>query len=71
MDNTCLLHVRELSLGDTKFIRIQTVWLGKHRGSRASEKMVMNLVVRRGSCKIIGGEDVRKLEEEVRNTSGS
>ena len=35
-----------------------------------SEEMVMDLVARRGSCKTIRREDVRKLSEEVRDTSG-
>ena len=37
------------------------------RGSRVSEEIVVNLVVRRQSCKTIGGEDIRKLREEVKD----
>ena len=44
-DDASLLHGGELSLGNSKFIRVQAVGFGKDRGARMSEEMVVDQVV--------------------------
>ena len=67
-DNASFLHGGELSLGNSKLIRIKAVGFGKNRRSRVCEKMVKDQVVGQRNCKTIGGEDIRKLGEEVGDT---
>ena len=73
--NFCILHGGELGLGRGQLLQIQASRFSKHRRTRQSQKMVVDLLAdllaRFIGCEPIGREDIWKLGKEVGDALGS